>query len=115
MDSADPMIIEDLDGKIIDVNNEAVSAYGWRREELIGKPSLTLIPGKDHSQMNMILGQCRKGKAMRNIEGERVHKSGETIPVLLTYSLLSGVDGEGMAIATIAKNFPPNTKQRYEV
>jgi hypothetical protein len=43
---------------------------------------------------------------MRNIEGLRSHYSGEIIPVLLTFSLLSGKTGDPVAIATIAKNHP---------
>ena len=44
MDAADPIIIEDLSGKIVELNREAeVESYGWSREELIGKPIDTLF------------------------------------------------------------------------
>ncbi len=111
MDGADPIIIEDLDGRIIDVNDETVASYGWTREELVGKAVKILTPLKHHAQTDALLKSCKKNrKAVRNIEGLRLHKSGKVIPVLLTYSLLTDLKGEICAIATIAKNYPPHAK-----
>ena len=38
MDSIDPILIEDLDGIVVDMNKQAELSYGWARNELIGKP-----------------------------------------------------------------------------
>ncbi len=42
MDGADPIIIEDLEGRILQVNDETLNCYGWSREELgaVGGSSL---------------------------------------------------------------------------
>lgn len=104
MDGADPIIIEDLKGNITDVNEEAVHAYGWNRTELLGKKALSLIPTNEQDQFTKLLTKCRQGKAVRNIVGCRLHKSGEIIPVILTFSLLAGKNGDTVAIATIAKS-----------
>ena len=69
-DAADPILIEDLDGNVTDMNEEAVRAYGWTREELIGKPIKTIVPPERHGQADQLLHECRAGKAVRNIEGE---------------------------------------------
>ncbi|MBM9514014.1 chemotaxis protein CheB [Desulfogranum marinum] len=106
MDSADPIIIEDLGGTIIDANSEAINSYGWSREEIIGKHALDLSPKENYDQMKNALDQCLKGTSVRNLESSCLHKSGKFIPVLLTFSLLSGKNGKPQAIATIAKNYP---------
>jgi len=107
MDGADPIIIEDLDGNIINVNSETIRCYGWPEDELIGKNMKKLIPAKYQSQAAQSLKSCIENKQpVRNIEGLRLHKSGKTIKVLLTYSLLTDLQGEICAIATIAKNYP---------
>ena len=49
MDAADPIIIENLAGTIIDMNREAEREYGWKRHELIGKTILSLIPSDQYS------------------------------------------------------------------
>ncbi|MFH1329001.1 MAG: PAS domain S-box protein [Candidatus Bathyarchaeota archaeon] len=41
-DSTDPIVFEDLSGKIIDLNPEAERFYGWTRQELLGKPAKIL-------------------------------------------------------------------------
>ena len=35
VEAADPVFTENLDGIAIDMNNEAVRTYGWKREEFI--------------------------------------------------------------------------------
>lgn len=44
MDAADPIIIENLSGTIIDMNREAEREYGWKHREHIGKSIRSLIP-----------------------------------------------------------------------
>ncbi|MBT4521509.1 MAG: PAS domain S-box protein [Halieaceae bacterium] len=104
MDASDPIIIEDLNGIIQDLNYETERSYGYSREELIGKPIKTLVPTENHAQADDLLERCRTGEEVRNIEGFRIDKSGKPIPVLLTLSQLKGEDGETLAIATIAND-----------
>ena len=104
MDSADPILIEDLDGYVIDMNHEAERAYGWTRERLIGKPILVIVPVERHEQAMDLLRRCKAGEDVRNVDGQRQTKSGEVRDVLLTLSLLRDDDGEPTGIASIAKD-----------
>jgi PAS domain S-box-containing protein len=104
MDSSDPIIIEDLDGVIIDANNEAVRSYGFGRDELLGQPIKILVPDDKHSQVDELLAKCKAGEDSRNIAYERLDKAHNIIPVLLTLSQLKDDAGKTIAIATIAKD-----------
>ncbi|MFC1628498.1 PAS domain-containing sensor histidine kinase [Gemmatimonadota bacterium] len=104
MDAADPIIIEDLDGNVIELNDEAIRSYGWTREELLGNPIKTIVPEERYEQADDLLRQCKAGGSVRNIEGLRYDKAGTIIPVLVTLSLLKDENGEANAIATIAKD-----------
>ena len=104
MDSADPIFIEDLNGYVIDMNDEAILRYGWTREELLGKPIKNIVPPERHEQADELLAKCREGKAVRNIEGLRWTKDRKIIPVLLTFSLLNDEKSNPVAIATISKD-----------
>jgi len=104
MDAADPILLQDLDGTIREVNAEMERLYGWSREELVGKPITTIVPEKNHSRAEELLERCARGGSVRNVEGQCRTKSGEVIPILLTLSLLSGEDGESSGIASIAKD-----------
>ena len=104
MDSADPILIEDLEGHVIEMNKEAEDVYGWSRSELLGKPIKTIVPPERHGQADELLASCKAGEEVRNIEGLRWMKSGKIIPVLLTLSLLKDGNDQPVAIATIAKD-----------
>ncbi len=104
MDAADPIMIRDLQGRIIEVNDEVQRTFGWRREELIGKLSLTALPPEWQSRFENILASCLRGEPVRNIEFEVPDKCGKMIPVLATVSLLTGESGEPLGIAQVVKN-----------
>jgi len=103
-DGADPIIIENLDGIVLDCNDEAVNAYGFSREELIGRPVKTVVPTERHAQADELLQLCRAGEEVRNVEGLRWNKQQTIIPVLLTLSALKDDEGRIEAIASIAKD-----------
>jgi PAS domain S-box-containing protein len=104
MDAADPIDIEDLSGRIQNVNEEAERAYGWTREELIGQSIKALVPTERHWQIDELLERCRRGENVRNVEGLRWNKAKEVIPVLLTLSLLTDESGAPVGIATFAQD-----------
>jgi two-component system sensor histidine kinase/response regulator len=115
MDATDPIIIEDLDAVILDLNHEAVRAYGYSREELIKKSIKTLVPEDKHNQADKILELSRAGKEIRNVEGIRLAKDGTQIPVLLTLSQLKDEEGKTIATATIAKDITEQKKIEAEL
>ena len=104
MDSADPILIEDLGGTITDLNLEAERVYGWSREELIGKPIETIVPADRHERTGYFRQRCLDGEEVRNVEGMRRSRDGTTYSVLVTMSRLDNDAGEPVAIATIAKD-----------
>jgi PAS domain S-box-containing protein len=104
MNATDPIIIEDLEGRIVDLNAETERAYGWVRQELLGQPVKVLVPLERHEQADELLERCRRGEVVRNVEGVRWNKAGERSPVLLTLALLNDEAGQPVAVATIAKD-----------
>lgn len=102
--SADPIIIENITGQVSNMNDEAVRAYGWERQELLGQSIEFIIPPAHRPQMEQLRGQCREGKNIRNVEAVRWNKAGEALTVLLTLSLLTDEYNQPIGIATIAKD-----------
>ena len=82
IDSVDPILIEDLDGIIFDMNKQAELSYGWARNELIGKPIKIIVPSERHSQADELLTRSKSGHEVRNVEGLRETKKGATIIIL---------------------------------
>jgi PAS domain S-box-containing protein len=114
MESIDPILIRDLVGNIADLNEAAVTTYGWSREELIGRSIKTIVPPDRHARVDDLHERCRRGDEVVNVEAVHRTKSGKTIPVLLSLSLLTNDKGEPVGIATITKNLS-DLKQTEEM
>ena len=104
MEATVPMSIQDLSGRITDINPEVERTYGWSRDELIGQPIDKIVPPDYLQEQQELAARCKRGEKILNVEGWRRAKSGEVIPVLLTLSLLTDAEGRGGGIVTIAKN-----------
>lgn len=114
-DSTDPILIENLDGIVVDLNDEAVRTYGFARKELVGHPIKTIVPPDKHRQADELLIRCRSGERVRDVEGVRVTKRGKRIPVLLSLSLLRDDDQNAVAIATFAKDISQLTEAEADL
>jgi two-component system CheB/CheR fusion protein len=110
MDGADPIVIEDLDGRIIDLNAEAVRAYGYNREELLGQSGDLLVSAEHVAQSRQLRDRCRNAEHVRNVESVRKDRNGREHPILLTLSLLSDESGKPIGIATISKDITEQKK-----
>ena len=104
MDAADPIIIENLSGTIIDMNRQAEREYGWKRHELIGKSIHSLIPPARYAWADRLRARCRRGEEVRNREGMRQDQKGRIFSVLLTAFPLLDETEEMVGLATIAKD-----------
>ena len=115
MSVSDPILIEDLKGYVLEMNDEAVRTYRWSREELIGQPLKVLLPPKHHGLSDKLLERCNAGEEIHNIEGERLTKDGRVIPVLLTMTLLRDEDNMPTSIVTIAKDISDRKEKEIEL
>jgi PAS domain S-box-containing protein len=104
MEATDSSMIVNRGGKIVDLNKETERAYGWTRAELMGRPLQTIMPPEWRALCSERMMQCLQGAVVRNVESERWNKSGERIPVLSTYSLLTDERGQPTAIAVLTKD-----------
>ncbi|NQT63943.1 MAG: PAS domain S-box protein [Candidatus Marinimicrobia bacterium] len=115
LDGTVPVIIEDLEGVVQDMNDEAVILYGWPREELIGKPIKMLVPNARHAQADELLERCRTGKIVRNVEAVRLQQGGIEMPILLTLSLLTDEEDNPIGIASIATDITERRQAEEEI
>ena len=111
MDAADPVIIEDLSGIIVDMNREAETKFGWKRHDLIGKSIRSLVPADRYHRADSLRERCRLGEEVRNWECVRQDQKGERISVLLTAFPLLDESGNIKSVATIAKLPSPGSRR----
>lgn len=104
MDSADPIVIRDLEGRVLDVNHEFVRVFGWRREELLSRQTLHLIAPECRETTEGIHRRRLQGETVRNFETAVQAKSGRVVPVLATMFLLTDENEKPVGMADILKD-----------
>ncbi len=86
--SEDAIISKGLDGIVRTWNIGAEKLFGYKPEEMIGKPITLLLPPERLGEEDFILGKIRRGLRVERIETVRVAKDGARIPVSLSVSPL---------------------------
>jgi PAS domain S-box-containing protein len=104
MDGADPIVIRDLDGCVLDMNHETERLFGWAREEVLGKRTRQFLTPEWRERGDEILRRLQQGEIVRNAEAAVRTKAGEVIPVLVTAFALTDEKEQPVAYAEIAKD-----------
>ncbi len=91
-------------GTIVSWNRGAEVLYGYRPDEILGKPVSILGPPDLSDEVSRLLEQVRQGEKIADFETIRVGKDGRRIAVSLSMSPLKNVSGEVVGGATIARD-----------
>ncbi|HYY70742.1 MAG TPA: PAS domain S-box protein [Terriglobales bacterium] len=102
--SEDAIVSKDLNGIVSSWNASAERIFGYKAEEIIGKPITLIIPPELHSEEEMILSRIRAGERIEHFETVRVTKSGKRIDVSLTISPVKDADGRVIGGAKVARD-----------
>ncbi|MCL6573389.1 MAG: diguanylate cyclase [Bacillus sp. (in: Bacteria)] len=101
--SSDAINITTVDGKLLYINTSFEKMYGWKKEELIGKP-LPIIPdklGEDEARRRELL---LKGYTISNWEDKFLRKDGTFIDVNVSVFPLKDGDGVINGFAAITRD-----------
>ena len=108
--SDDAIASKDLNGTITSWNRSAEKLFGYKAEEIIGKPVTTIIPPELHHDETMILSKIRRGEKIDHFETIRLHKNGDRIEVSLTISPVKDDNGKVIGAAKIIRNITETNK-----
>jgi PAS domain S-box-containing protein len=108
--SDDAIASKDLNGIITSWNRSAEKLFGYRAEEMVGKPVTVIIPPELYHDEHTILSKIRRGERIDHFETIRLHKNGERIEVSLTISPVRDENGNVIGAAKIIRNITENNK-----
>ncbi|RJQ52105.1 MAG: GAF domain-containing protein [Nitrospiraceae bacterium] len=101
--SADAIILSDLDGMITSWNKGAEIIYGFREDEVIGQ-FLPMVPAFLTEEEKAFMEKIRQKETLRNIETIRQTKNGRLIEVSLTLSPILDIAGNTTGISGISRD-----------
>jgi PAS domain S-box-containing protein len=97
---SDP-VVGALDGTIRSWNAGAEQLFGYRAEEIVGKPVSILYPPERLGELKEILSRLRRGEAIPQFETVRRRKDGTDIQVSLSISPVRCPSGEIVGTAIV--------------
>jgi len=109
--SQDAILTKDLKGIITSWNPGAEALFGYRAEEVMGKPINLLIPSDRQEEEPQILARIRRGERIEHFETVRQGKDGRSLHVSLTVSPLRRADGTIYGASKIARDI---TRQKRD-
>jgi PAS domain S-box-containing protein len=113
--SEDAIIGQDVDGTITSWNRGAQKLYGFRADEVTGRPISILLPPERSDELSRMMEKVRLGERVERYETERVRKDGRRIHVSLTTSPITDAVGRITGVATIARDVSETRRTEEEL
>jgi len=107
--SGEAIISKSLDGKVLSWNNAAEKIFGYKAEEVIGKPLDLIIPSNLVHEEQQILSKIRRGELVEDYETMRIRKDGQLISVSCTISPLKDTTGKIIGSSIVKRD---NTERK---
>jgi PAS domain S-box-containing protein len=110
----DPIIGKALDGTIHSWSAGAEELYGYRAEEVVGKPISILAPPERVGEIEDILERVSRGESIRQFETVRRRKDGSDVDVSLSITPVRNPSAEIVGASAVAHDISER-KRREEV
>ena len=105
MSAEDAIISSDLDGLITSWNPGARRLYGYRAEEILGRPFDQLLPTTvDRDALAVRIQAARSGATVELFETQRQRQDGTVVDVAITMSPIRDENGKIIGVSTIARD-----------
>jgi len=102
--SDDAIATKDLNGIVTSWNRGAERVFGYRADEILGKPISVLAAPERADEMPAILAKIRRGERVDHFETRRRRKDGRIIDISLTVSPVRDEQGRVVGASKIARD-----------
>ena len=106
----DPIISEDLTGRILGWNHAAARVFGYEEAEMMGQSILRLIPPNLHIEENERLRKLEADEAIDPYETDWLRKDGAKVPVFVTVYPVRNEAGTIIGASRIASDLSDRSR-----
>jgi PAS domain S-box-containing protein len=100
----DAVFFLDMDGTILNVNQQGADMLGYKREELIGQHNNLIILPEEQTQSEEVIKKLLAGENLPVYPRRSRKKDGTEITVELNVAIIQALDGEPLFTQTIARD-----------
>jgi PAS domain S-box-containing protein len=102
--SDDAILSVTTEGAVVSWNSAAERIYGYKAEEIIGRPISVTTPPDRAEEVRSLLGKLKQGRGLQNFEILCLKKNGKPFFASLTLSPMKDPDGEVRLISSIVRD-----------
>lgn len=113
--SHDPIIAVDLDGLVTAWNEAAERLFGYRREEILGKPVRILFPQDRAQSEGGLITRVAAGESFQHYQTQRLRKDGAALDVALTLSPIRDADGRIIGASKIVEDLTEQKLREHQL
>jgi PAS domain S-box-containing protein len=109
--STDSIVITDMDGKIVDVNEATLKMYATdNKNDLIGKNSFDLIAPEDRERASAVFEELLEKGTRKFQKFKVVKKDGARKTMEMSVAVMKDADGKPIGIVGISRDVPEGKK-----
>ena len=86
----DPVVVYNMEGKVIYFNQAFTNVFGWPLEERLGKKMDLFVPEKAWTETRMMIGKVLSGEGFSGVETHRYNHRKQIIPVSISGAIYKG-------------------------
>jgi PAS domain S-box-containing protein len=113
--SDDAIISKDLNSIIASWNRGAERLFGYKAEEVIGRPITILMPLERRSEESGIIERIRRGEHVEHYETIRQRKDGSLVEISLTISPIRDANGKIIGASKIGRDITRQKQAEREL
>lgn len=109
------IIGKDLSGNVMSWNIGAEQIYGYKADEIVGRPISILADDRHKGENESLIEKVKHGEPVSRYETTRVRKDGRSIDVSLTISPMWNEEGQLSGVSTIASDITDRKRAEREL
>ncbi len=102
--SEDAIMSSTPEGAIVSWNKGAEALYGYRAEEVTGKPVSILAPDDQRASLKCIADKLQRGESVSQFEGVGLTKNGQRVHISISACPIKSANGQITALAAILRD-----------
>ncbi|HEX7020016.1 MAG TPA: PAS domain S-box protein [Gemmatimonadaceae bacterium] len=113
--SPEAIIGQDLEGKVVTWNPAAERLFGWRADEIIGRPVDLLVADDERPEYDELRERVLRERRAIECEATRRHRDERELQVYLSLAPVLGADGAAIGVVAMARDITQDKLLRRQL